>query len=202
MAVGGGWQSRIVVDDPGVAALPFDDAAEHLDAGTGRDRLAHARFGADVIRDPGEDDHARGQAHGQLLERLGPAALERLERFDDLESVAHCAAERRVHRGDERLGPHSGPGADGDQRFGQRPRIVERLHERARTGLDVEHERADALGDLLAHDRRGDERNALDGARHVAQGVELLVRRGDFRRLPDQAAAHFREHPLKLAEQQ
>ena len=34
---------------------------------------------------------------------------------------------------------------------------------------------AGALGDLLAHDRGGDERDRLDGAGHVAQGVELAV---------------------------
>ena len=41
--------------------------------------------------------------------------------------------------------------------------------------LDVEHERAGALGDLLAHDRRGDQRDRLDGAGDVAQRVELAV---------------------------
>ena len=32
-----------------------------------------------------------------------------------------------------------------------------------------------ALGDLLAHDRAGDQRDRLDGGRDVAQGVELAV---------------------------
>ena len=44
--------------------------------------------------------------------------------------------------------------------------------------LDVEHQRAGALGDLLAHDRAGDQRDGLDGAGHVPQRVELLVGRG------------------------
>ena len=44
--------------------------------------------------------------------------------------------------------------ADGDERLGQLPRVVRRLHERAAAGLDVEHQPADAFGDLLAHDRR------------------------------------------------
>jgi hypothetical protein len=46
------------------------------------------------------------------------------------------------------------------------------LHEGAAARLHVEHERVDALGDLLAHDRRGDERDALDRGRDVAQRVE------------------------------
>src|SRR5699024_5956328 len=52
------------------------------------------------------------------------------------------------------------------------------LHERPGTDLDVEDEAGGALGDLLRHDRRGDERDAVDGGGDVAQGVELLVRRG------------------------
>src|SRR5699024_3352084 len=50
--------------------------------------------------------------------------------------------------------------------------------DRPGTDLDVEDEAGGALGDLLRHDRRGDERDAVDGGGGVAQGVELLVRRG------------------------
>src|SRR5664279_1943088 len=42
----------------------------------------------------------------------------------------------------------------------------------AASHLDVEYERPGTLGDLLGHDRRGDERNRLDRAGHVAQRVE------------------------------
>ena len=48
--------------------------------------------------------------------------------------------------------------------------------------------RVDALGDLLAQDRRGDERDALDRAGHVAQGVELLSAGATSRGLADHAA--------------
>ena len=82
------------------------------------------------------------------------------------------------------------------------PRVLARLHERAVAGLHVEHEPADALGDLLAHDRRGDQRNALDGAGHVAQRVELAVGRRDLRRLADQRAADRRDRPPQLVERQ
>ena len=70
-----------------------------------------------------------------------------------------------------------------------------RLHERAAARLHVEHQRVDPLGDLLAHDRRGDERDALDGAGHVAQRVELLVGRRDLGGLPD----HARSRPSSSA---
>src|SRR5699024_5986100 len=61
---------------------------------------------------------------------------------------------------------------------GQLAGLVEVLHERSGTDLDVEDEAGGTLGDLLRHDRRGDERDAVDGGGDVAQGVELLVRRG------------------------
>ena len=52
---------------------------------------------------------------------------------------------------------------------------------------------ADPLRDLLAHDRRADERDALDRAGDVAQRVQLLVGRGDLLGLADHRAAHRRQ---------
>ena len=72
------------------------------------------------------------------------------------------------------------------------------LHERAVAGLDVEHERVDALGHFLAHDRGADQEGALDGGGHVAQRVELLVGRRDFGRLSDQRAAARFEHAAEF----
>ncbi len=46
-----------------------------------------------------------------------------------------------------------------------------------RADFDVEHQRAGALGELLAHDRAGDQRQRLDGAGDVAQRVDLAVGR-------------------------
>ena len=43
--------------------------------------------------------------------------------------------------------------------------------------LHVEHQSAGALGDLLAHDGAGDQRDGLDGPGDVTQRVELLVGR-------------------------
>ena len=57
---------------------------------------------------------------------------------------------------------------------------VEVGQEGAGADLDVEHQGGGALGDLLRHDRRGDQRDRLDGAGHVPQGVELAVGRGQL----------------------
>ena len=71
------------------------------------------------------------------------------------------------------------------------------LHERAGAELHVEHERVGALGDLLRHDARGDQRDRLDRAGDVAQRVELLVGRSEARAggADDRAdVAQLREH--------
>ncbi len=111
-------------------------------------------------------------------------------------------SERRIHGRDDRFGLHAGRVADRHERFGQAARIRGGLHERAAAGLHVEHERVDAFGDLLAHDRRADERDALDGAGHVAQRVQLLVGRRDLRGLADHRAADASERRLHLLERQ
>ena len=59
-----------------------------------------------------------------------------------------------------------------------------------------------ALRQLLAHDRRRDQRDALHGRRHVAQGVELLVGRGERGRLADDAGAHVAQRRLELVDGQ
>ncbi len=202
MPLGSGRQLRVVVNDRRVSALPFDHPPEHVDAGTRRDRVAHQPLGPDAVGDVGEHDHPRRQPHREVLERARTASLERLDRLDDFERVADRTAERRVHRRDQRFGPHPGTRPDRDQRLGETTRVPGRLHERAGAGLDVEHERVDPLGDLLAHDRRRDEGDALDGGRDVAERVQPFVGRCDLGGLADQAAADLGQHPLELAEEE
>ena len=55
--------------------------------------------------------------------------------------------------------------------------------------LHIEDEGVDALGELLAHDGAGDERDALDGRGDVAESVELLVCGTDAAGLSEEAAA-------------
>jgi hypothetical protein len=69
-------------------------------------------------------------------------------------------------------------GAELDHGLGQLAGVGEVLHERAGADLHVQHQRAGALGDLLAHDRAGDQRDRLDRAGDVAQRVQLAVGRG------------------------
>jgi hypothetical protein len=138
--------------------------------------------GLDVgVAHPGGLEHLAGERAGQLDHVGGAAAGEHLERLAHLEAVAGGAAERGGHVGQQRDGAHARVGAEVDHGAGELAGVGLVLHEGARAGLDVEGERGGALGDLLGHDRGGDQRDRLDGAGDVAQGVELLVRRGEAR---------------------
>ena len=75
--------------------------------------------------------------------------------------------------------------AEREHRLGEPPRLVERLHERAVADLDVEHDRLGAGGELLRHDRGGDQRELVDGRRDVAQPVQELVGRHEVAGLAD-----------------
>ena len=79
--------------------------------------------------------------------------------------------------------------ADLDHHACELARVVDRLHERAVADLDVEDDRVGAGGELLRHDRARDQRDDVDGRRHVAERVELLVGRDEVRRLADDCHA-------------
>ena len=86
--------------------------------------------------------------------------------------------------------------AERDHRLGEAPRVVDRLHERAVADLDVEHDRLRARGELLRHDRRGDQRELVDGRGDVAQRVQQLVGRDEVAGLADDRDAdvpHLRD---------
>src|SRR5690606_34155500 len=106
---------------------------------------------------------------------LGPAAGQDLEGLADLEGVARGQAEGGGHVGEQGDGPDAVVGAQTDHGGGQFASVLEGLHEGAAADLDVQDQRAGALGDLLGHDGGGDQRDRLHGAGDVAEGVELLV---------------------------
>ena len=83
------------------------------------------------------------------------------------------------------------PGALGhlDQRLGELLGVLAARHERARAGLDVEHERVEALGQLLGQDRGHDQRDRLDRAGGVADGVQAAVGGRQVGGLADDRAA-------------
>src|SRR6202030_4140124 len=76
------------------------------------------------------------------------------------------------------------------------------LHEGPGARLDVEDQCVNAFGKFLAHDRRADESNILDGGSNVAKRVDFLVGRSNLRVVPDQAHAAFAQDAAKLVQRQ
>src|SRR4051812_6359186 len=68
-------------------------------------------------------------------------------------------------------------------------RVALGVHERAAADLDVEDERIEVFAQFLAQDARRDQRDRLDGGRHIAQGVQLAIRRRELGRLADHRCA-------------
>lgn len=161
----GAWQRRIRV-----AAL----LADHRTPAIHRAAVRQGCFHVGVVH-PREVEHVARQFAGQLDDIGGAASRENLDGFLHLKGVPDLSSQRYGHVGEE--------GARGDPRVtakvhhraGKLARGVQVLHESTRPYLHIQDEGARALGDLLAHDRAGDERNRLHRRSNITQGVEPLV---------------------------
>ena len=91
-----------------------------------------------------------------------------------------------------------GQAADVHHHAGQLAGVFLRLHERAVAVFYVQHDGVGAGGDFLAHNGAGNERDAFDGPRRVAQGVEQLICRGDVAGLGNEGKAHAADLLQKL----
>ena len=107
----------------------------------------------------------------------GPPPRNTSHDLDDFQRVADHVAQWLIHIGDQRddLLAHPLPGFD--HQFGEEGRVFLALHERARSGLHVEHQSINAFRQFLAHDRRANQVWALDRAGHIAQRVQACDRR-------------------------
>ena len=149
-----------------------------------------------------ERHHQRRQLNAQLHHlipdpRSPIPSAKHFQCFADLVRIPDREPERRIHVGDERGGLASRGLRPGDERVRERNGVLARLHERALAALHVEDERVRALGELFGEDGGDDERNRGDRARHVAERVELLVRRRDVIRLHRERDADRRRDLLK-----
>ena len=146
---------------------------------------------------------ALGEADAEIREReqtgrgleheLGqvgrPLAAHGRERLAHLERVADRGPERLVHVGEEADDVAAGLAPECEHQLGQAAGVLDRLHEGAPSDLDVEHDRLGAGGELLRHDRRGDQRDLVDGGGDVAQAVEGEVGRDELGGLADDREA-------------
>ena len=154
-----------------VASLLADHGPPHVHGAA----VAEGGFDVDVVLSRGRK-HLSGEGDGEFDDVVRPASREDLDGLADLQRVADGQAEGHVHVRQQRDGLGSGVGAEADHRRCELACAVDVFHEGARAHLDVEDERTRALRDLLAHDRGGDERHAVDGGGDVPQRIQLPVR--------------------------
>src|SRR5450830_1617177 len=154
----------------GIPTLGRDHPAPDVHRATVGER--RGRIG---VRTSRRCEHLARQREGQLDDVGRSTTGEHLDRLTHLERVAGRETERCRHVGEQRDRQHARVGPELDHRARELagPRRV--LHERTRADLHVEHERAGALSDLLAHDRARDERDRLDRAGDVTERVQLAV---------------------------
>ncbi len=169
-----------------VPALGADPALVRVDRGAVHEcRLrAAAAFGF-VDVEIGEREQARAGSDHELREVGRPLAAQGRHRLAQLERVSDRVAERLVHVGEKTDDVTAGARSELEHRLGQDLRVLKRLHEGAVADLHVQHDCLGSGSDLLGHDARRDQRDAVDGRRHVPERVQLLVRRDEVRGLTD-----------------
>src|SRR6267378_122773 len=116
--------------------------------------------------------------------------------------MARHAAKRLIHSGDKgyHFLAHALSGFDHD--LSKANRIFLFLHEGAGARFHVKDQGVNAFGEFLAHDRRADETDILDGRSNVTERVDFFVGRSNLRGLPDQAHAAFAEDAAKFVQRQ
>ena len=198
-----GGQAFRFVNDALIAALQANPLPEFFECLAADDHgFGEAAAFFHALRSLTEIEHPGGEFEAQVTEIGGPAALEDFDRLGDFIRMARHAAKRLIHAGDQRhhFLAHALAGFDHD--FGEANRIFLFLHEGAGACLHVEDQGVNAFGKFLAHDRRADEADILDGGSNVTKRVDFLVGRSNLRGLPDQAHAAFAEDAAKFVQRQ
>ena len=177
-------QGRVVYGG-GVAALRADHGRELIERRAALDGLFQPCAGFRLrFGETAADEDVRAEHEAQLAQIRHVRPAQDGDRFLDLQRVADSKAERLVHIGHD--GGHVASGMLADAYH--LPRKLKsgflRLHERAGAGFHVQHDGARAGGELLGHDARNDQRDAVHRRGHVAQRVHFFIRRGKIRRLP------------------
>src|SRR5205823_10285416 len=90
------------------------------------------------LRNPAEHQHLCADLDGELDDIARSSAFEDVDRFPHFDGIAARSAEHLIHIGDQRAHLAVHALADADHRLRQAARVIERLHERARSDFDVE----------------------------------------------------------------
>src|SRR6266849_7617351 len=149
-----------------------------------------------------EIEHPRGKLEAQFAEIRRAAVVEDFDALDDFIRMPGHAPERLVHVRDQRdhFLAHALPRLHHD--FRESNGVFFLFHERAGTRFYIQDQRVNALGEFLAHNGSADQADVLNRRSHITKRIDFLVRRRDFRGLPDQAHAAFAEHAAAFFERE
>ena len=152
-----------------------------------------------ICRHAAQHEQLGAERHGHLPQTLvARGAGEVIDGLADLHRVAGGAAQHLIHVGEQRRGGHPVAPRDVDDRSGQLAGLLHAGQECPRADLDVHHQGVQPGGELLGEDGADDQRDRLDRARRVADGVQTAVGGREPARLADDRAAdagHRRAQP-------
>ena len=111
-------------------------------------------------------------------------------------------AVRCVHIGDQRRGPSACPIADADHRPCQSSRLLPCFHKGAAAGLDIQQDCVRSGSNLLAHNARSNQRQAVHRRCHIPQGVDFFVCDCHLPALPDEGDADLVDNLEKFLPRQ
>ena len=140
----------------------------------------------------------RAEGEGHVAQGAGRAAGEHVDGLLYFEGVADVHAQGLIHIGDQRREAAAAEVADAHHVLGQFAGLFRRVHDGAGAGLDIEHHHVAAGGQFFREDGGDDQRQAVHRFGDVAQGVEHLVRRGQFGGLAGDGAADGADDGLEL----
>ena len=124
--------------------------------------------------------HVGCQLQANLRQIRRAFSPQRLHGLFHLQRIADLMAQRDIHVGDQCAHLSTRMFPDGHHFFSQRHRLLLRFHKCAAAAFHIQQDTVTSGSQFFAHDGHGDQRNTLHGARHIPQGVHLLIRRGQI----------------------
>ena len=180
------------LSDPGrTAVLGTDELAEFFQAFSILHQVAYAGSGLVFVRClAAQDEHLAADGFNDFHEPAATLSRQGLYGFIDFQAVADSRSQGSFHGSQNSPRRPAGQSADIDHGPCQLAGPFFCLHERSVTVFDIEDDGVGSGGDFLAHDGAGNERNAFDGRRRIAQGIEQFICRSDFTGLADNGHSH------------
>src|SRR5438874_8987629 len=197
------WQDRGIFNRFRVAALGLDDLLELLRREPRGDRRLEFLAGfLRVLLDARLQQHLDAECVRHLEQISRSLAAERQDCLFCLEDIAAGAPQGPIHGGDQGDSRAAAVLTERDHGLRELEAALYLGQKRAAAVFHVEHQAVQPFSQLLRHDARCNQRNRLDGRRHVAQRVQLAIGRSDLRGLTDERATQFLHLRLRFGERE